>query len=687
MVAGPLAFELALVAVLLALTSKAENLATKEAVSHARMGKVALVLKSYVDSGQALVFYGFSRNEMFKDTYEQADAELVKQVDSLTTLGACDDDQQQVLKELRTETLKGIDSFRSAIKAISARDYSSRFLNAVYVRDELMQHLRKMRTYVIRIGEIEARYNPAEQHELAEQASQLAKTCVCFGFIANLILTIGMTLYFTRHIINRLARIVNNSYHLAKSEPLEPLIGGGDEIAHLDEVFHHMADALRNASQRERAIVEKSLDVICSLDPNLEFRAVNPAATKVWGHCPESLVGKSLLSMLLEEDLATVEKMMAEMRALPEASRSLELRLITDSGTALWMSWSIFWAATEQTYFCVARDIEEQKRMQQMKADFIRMVSHDVRTPLMSTQLFFDMALATTGYGQLNEKGKSLAIGLKASLSRVLRLLNDMLYLEKIDSGSVDLQIGAVPAADIVEAAIDTTNGIAHSKNVEIRLGASADAVVAADKDRIVQVLENFIGNALKFSKPGDAVIISTSMVDSTVEFRVSDCGPGIASSDKKTIFERFSQVSSEDERVRKGFGLGLAICKSIVESHDGTIGVDSSTGTGSSFWIRLPLLSAATPDDNEKRDSEAFTAKEPVDSSEAIGGHPAPCSEGPGHPHISNMYPAPNTVFIGDGSPSLVRKRFMQTRTDSGEISDSEDQTRCISTSIEKTC
>ena len=177
-----------------------------------------------------------------------------------------------------------------------------------------------------------------------------------------------------------------------------------------------------------------------------------------------------------------------------------------------------------------------------------------------------------------------------------MTLIEDILDLERLETGKIDLHITSVPIASILRRAMDSlaTFG-AQSVRVEAPTVSSA---IHADADRIVQVLVNLLSNAVKFSPPGGVVTIAVTADDDWTEFRVTDQGRGVPAVHRRAIFERFRQVDPSDAREKGGAGLGLAICKSIVEQHGGSIGVDSDDsdeGAGSTFWFRL---ATHAPDD-----------------------------------------------------------------------------------------
>ena len=215
------------------------------------------------------------------------------------------------------------------------------------------------------------------------------------------------------------------------------------------------------------------------------------------------------------------------------------------------------------------------------------MISHDLRTPLSAVQA--TLGLVQTGvYGDLDEKGKKRVLTAERNCDRLINLISDLIDFEKMQSGRFELDLSECQSANLVERSVESVHGFAEKEGITL-ITAACEGSVEADSKRFIQVLVNLLSNAIKFSNKGGKVTIGADRVgDNKVEFYVSDEGRGIPNSHIETIFERFTQVKVTDATEKRGSGLGLSICKSIVETHGGTIGVTSEEGKGSRFFIRL---------------------------------------------------------------------------------------------------
>jgi PAS domain S-box-containing protein len=412
-------------------------------------------------------------------------------------------------------------------------------------------------------------------------------TMVLFAGVAfNILLAFCLALFFNREAADRLQVLMDNTRRLATGKPLNPPLPGNDEIAHLDKVFNDMAQALEAAMRKERAIVQNAMDVICSFDDRGIFTSVSPASRAQLGYEPEQLIGKEYIDFVFADDRKAVAESVGKIME-GKASGQFESRLLKSDGSLLDVLWSVQWADIENSMFCVVHDITARKEIERMKQEFVAMVSHDLRTPLTSIQGYLTL-LSTGMYGELNDQGTHNLKVADANITRLIGLINDLLDIEKMESGKLKMELGDVTLAEVFERSIGAVVGFAQQQKVSLM--AQPTALHAfADGDRLVQVLVNLISNAIKFSPKDSTVTLSASDFADFVEITVSDQGRGIPAEFKSSIFERFQQVQASDAKVKGGSGLGLAICKAIVEGHSGTIGVDSEEGKGSRFWFRIP--------------------------------------------------------------------------------------------------
>jgi PAS domain S-box-containing protein len=235
----------------------------------------------------------------------------------------------------------------------------------------------------------------------------------------------------------------------------------------------------------------------------------------------------------------------------------------------------------------VFRDVTQRREVDRMKNEFLSVVSHELRTPLTSIRGSLGL-LAGGTLGDLTPRAQSMASIALESTERLTRLINDILDLERIESGTRPMELTAIDAVDLLHASATEMEGFAHDSGVRLEIG-DAPGRVLADRDRIVQTLTNLLGNAIKFSDEGGVVHLEAAEHLSEVVFTVRDQGRGIPEDKLETIFERFEQVDSSDARQKGGTGLGLAISRGIVERHGGRIWAESELGVGTTVLFSLP--------------------------------------------------------------------------------------------------
>lgn len=263
----------------------------------------------------------------------------------------------------------------------------------------------------------------------------------------------------------------------------------------------------------------------------------------------------------------------------------------------------------------VVRDISERRRIERMKSEFVSTVSHELRTPL--TSIAGSLGLLAGGVaGDIPPRARQLIEIARNNSNRLVLLINDILDLEKIEAGRMDFKPREVDIADLARQAIDANRAYAQKYEVAYDLVEPSDACLAhVDPDRIMQVFNNLLSNAAKFSTAGGTVEIVVARADPVrLRVEVVDHGQGIPQAFQARIFEKFSQADSTDSRAKGGTGLGLSIVRTIVERSGGTVGFRSAEGQGTTFWFELPELRAGD-------DSAAAQCPDPFEAAgEAAG-------------------------------------------------------------------
>lgn len=406
------------------------------------------------------------------------------------------------------------------------------------------------------------------------------------GSLLNMLALLLMALFFSRDIITRLKILNDNSLRLSRGQRLLPVLTGKDEIAQLDNAFHEMVASLTKATRNQRALFENAHDVLCYVDRSRRFSGVNNASTKVLGYSAKELIGTCVEDIVVAEDRqATINHMSQIISARAQAP--FEMRILRKDGMVIHMVLSGRFVPEEGTMFCVLHDISNRKAAEQLRKDVVRMVSQDLLSPLSAIDTIYD-TLESSRFGELNEKGKRQLHNVRTNIDRMLQLINDLLDIEKLTSGSLELERRQVSLSTVIEQSIESVLFLADKKQLKIdRLYAYLE--VYADPHRLVQILVNLLSNAIKFSPVGGKITVSARRNETNIEISVTDEGRGIPKEMTKVIFNRFQQVKTSDATVKGGSGLGLAICKELVELHGGQIGVESEEGNGSRFYFFIP--------------------------------------------------------------------------------------------------
>lgn len=397
--------------------------------------------------------------------------------------------------------------------------------------------------------------------------------------------------------------------------------------AELDE-RQRTQEALRISQARFAGIVSVADDAIISIDRHQHITLFNRGAEKIFGYSESEVLGKPLDVLMPLRYVQMHQRHVSDFGDSTSAARRMaERREIygrRKDGTEFPAEASIskLDLGEEKLFTVILRDITERKQVERMKDEFISVVSHELRTPL--TSIHGSLGMLMSGLLQANsEQGKRLLQIAVESTDRLVRLVNDILDIERIESGKVKMEKVDCLVDDLVSEAIDVVQPIADKAQVSLTVSASALSIWA-DPDRLVQTLTNLLSNAIKFSPPGSSVELSTALIDPekidpekleqnstrsalpegiqasllkakipapAILFSVRDRGRGIPADKLDSIFERFQQVDSSDSRNHDGTGLGLAICRSIVQQHGGQIWVESQVGQGSTFYFTIPAV------------------------------------------------------------------------------------------------
>lgn len=711
----PLLFELVFLAVLTELLHRAEVEVQRQVRSKAIISQANTLSKLFYDAGVAMGGYSITKSPLFSDRYDKIVRQIPQDLAELKKLVGDNPKQQTILENLQKITVTGLKILGEAKAAIDDNRVDVAQFRARHMYKEIRSLADKLQDELRGLTEDERRIE-AESPEKQNRSRTILKLFLVAGVVFNILIAFVLLWFFTRSIKNRLDVMTDNSFRLARGQALNPPVGGGDEISHLDGVFHSMADALMEAARKERAVIDNAVDVICSIDMDGKFVACNPACYENWQYSQEELLGKRFIEIIAPQDISETIKSVRAVRA-EKGNMQFDNRVRRKDGTEISVSWSAYWSEKERAMFCVAHDITERKlaeeairaseqrirtiinhmivglvivnhdgfiesmnpaaegifgykaeeivgrhllalfgdskffsehnendtmafmetlfnqalnrigefdcikkngedfpvelslselkthegerymanvldvserrEVERLKKEFVSTVSHELRTPLTSIRGSLTL-LSVGAMGKLPDQAQKVVGIAERNTIRLIGLINDILDIEKLEAGKLDMVFDNSPMTDILERSEQSVQTFAANNGIKLEMMPS-DAIVYADGDRIVQVIVNLLSNAIKFSPRDGTVTVVTENAAGFVQVRVIDRGRGIPEKFKKLLFQRFQQVEASDAKKKGGTGLGLAICKGIIEQHGGQIGVESEEGKGSTFWFRIP--------------------------------------------------------------------------------------------------
>lgn len=394
--------------------------------------------------------------------------------------------------------------------------------------------------------------------------------------------------------------VVARRWGAADAETLAQLSAWAElELAHGD-VQRQLAAGAR-AQRLTDSVLASAGEGICAVDLEGRITMANPAVARMTGWAVEDLLGASIHERLHGRRPDGTPYAAAECALLREL-RSGELRNGVDDlywrrdGSPLRVRMSLAPMAEEGRLtggVVVFDDVSEQQEVERLKEEFVSVVSHELRTPL--TSMRGSLGLLSAGIvGELPPEARTLVNVALTNTDRLVRLVGQILDLERLTAGQVHLARHDHRLGDVVRSAVEAVAGLAEQAGVQLEQ-AAGDCAAWLDGDRVVQVLVNLLGNAVKFTEAGGTVAIEASYDEEAAAaiFTVADTGRGIPAGLLGHVFDRFAQVDAGDARVKGGSGLGLAIARSITEAHGGSIDVESEVGVGSTFRVVLPQRSA----------------------------------------------------------------------------------------------
>lgn len=720
----PLIFQIGFVVALVLLLNDANEKALVQTKLKEKISTLEDLYSLPVQLRDTTISYVTSFSGSDLSDFERLRQQMRDDIAKLMKMTQSQPSQLAIVKRLNSDITEGLRSVSDFIELLQTdkTDVARKFaeLRQILLPVEI-DDVKLIRNFAAELKREESKHSNV-QKELSDQIILL----ILIGVSANVLVVVGLAIWFNMGTARRLNVLMQNTALLALGKELLPPSKGSDEITDLDGVFHEMAAVLREAEKKERAMVENAVDVICSLDGDGKFLRVSPASSTVWQTPPEDLIGQRVIQLCAPEHRETFTQTLKSL--VSQRSKSeFETVMILPDGSSQNVLWSVQWSRAENALFCVAHDITERKRneealresearirsiietmpiglllldregvinlvnpmmlklfrrsnaaeligsklteiytsplaanqnevqrleelfekargrfqevtavrsdssefpaeilvtpfggansgrllgiimdvterheIERFKNEFLGVVSHELRNPLTAIRGSLKM-MAVGALGPQTEQAQKAITIAERSATRLIGLVNDLLDAEKLEAGKLDMQFELRPLYPILEMSVESVKAFADDHNVSVQYQQTSSQVYA-DDHRIVQVMINLLSNAIKYSPKGSSVRIDVVAGPEMDEVRITDQGRGIPASHVNSLFQRFKQVERADATAKGGTGLGLVICKAIIEQHMGKIGVESELGKGSTFWFTLPNQAAAAQIDHSKQ-------------------------------------------------------------------------------------
>lgn len=438
------------------------------------------------------------------------------------------------------------------------------------------------------------------KEEKLDEINLLSVTAIIiFIFIATI--SFIMQTKWIRTPITRLkdvaSQIARAHYNVQLPEATNDEIGSlTTSIDDMRNNIQNILNELTNKEKMQRAILESAPDAIITLNKKGIIHSFNLSAEKVFKYDADEAIGKNIKTLIPDEFILDFDKFITNLNdtdASHVTSAKLELYGKNKNGHIFPIEITINTKIIdgELLFTGILRDITERKKIDRMKDEFISTVSHELRTPLTAIRGAIGLVLGRAS-DELPEKAKNMLEMANRNSEHLTLLINDILDLEKLESGKMTLNFKTVDLEQLTKQALEANHGYALEHDVRLEIKEMVSGVmVEADDHRLLQVFSNLISNAVKYSPKQGVVEVSVTRDSGQVRVSVRDYGAGISEEFQSRIFQRFSQADSSDTREKGGTGLGLSITKAIVEQHGGKVDFSSPADGGVEFYFELPEI------------------------------------------------------------------------------------------------
>ncbi len=353
---------------------------------------------------------------------------------------------------------------------------------------------------------------------------------------------------------------------------------------------------LEERARHMQSVIDSVFDCIVAIDESGTITSFNPASEVVFGRQFKDVIGLNVSILMPQPYADNHHNYMTNYLSGGDPlviGRVRELEGMRKNGEIFPMELAVteFHHGSERGFVGVIRDLTEQKRTRRIQAEFVATVSHELRTPL--TSITGALALLRGGAaGTIPEKGTRLLDTALRNGQRLTRLIEDLLDIERLTFDRLNFEFAVHPIETLLKQALESNDAYAGRNGISLELkGPVPEVFIRVDDGRFVQILSNFLSNAVKFSPQGERVIVEVILDDKDMICTVTDFGPGIPDAFRERLFQKFAQVDASDTRNTSGTGLGLAISKQLAINMNGSVGYGTATNGGAQFWVRFPVV------------------------------------------------------------------------------------------------
>ena len=357
-------------------------------------------------------------------------------------------------------------------------------------------------------------------------------------------------------------------------------------------------DELVKLEERYRVLAETSADGVITIDPLGRLTYINPSFEKMIKKRKSQILTTLFRNYLSEESVYFFQQIFIDARKKDEKIENLDLEIIDSNGKniAIEVNMAPYWKGSDFAgMVCTIRDITERrkiedelKKSERLKTEFMNIAAHELKSPVTPIKGYLDLIISDK---DASDKVKDWAKVSLRNAERLLKLVNDILDVSRLDTDTMRFEMERLETLEILKEIVEDMKPVIEKKSLKFLIKIPHDLPnIMGDRHRLSQVLKNLLGNALKFTDHG-YIGIEAQKRDDHILIIVSDTGVGISKDELKKIFNKFYQAYTGDDRKNEGTGLGLFICREILQKHDGEIWVESELGKGSQFFVKLPYL------------------------------------------------------------------------------------------------